>query len=219
MRRLSLLLLAMALLAACEHSTYDEGDGRYSYLKVDLALAHTVASGQMDYAVTDDGDSLLLSPYATAKWASKADTLYRTLLYYDVSGSQAVKPFSAAQVPVLSVRDRADVDTMFTDAVNFESAWVSRGGQYLNMGLLLKTGVKEGVDARQVIGIVRDSVGYDAQGDAVCYLTLYHRQNGVPEYYSSKVYVSVPLKGNLGARKIHLSVNSYTGKVDRVFQY
>ncbi len=219
MRRLVPFLIAVAMLSACERTTYDEGDGRYSYMRADFALAHCAVKGELDYAVTDDGDSLLLSPHAAASWASKADSVYRALLYYDIEGTPVVKPFVAVQVPVLSIRDKANVDTMFTDPVTLESAWLSRENRYLNLGLQLKTGVREGIDARQMVGIVRDSVAKDEDGSEEWWLRLYHRQNGVPEYYSSKVYVSIPLTVGKGTKKVHLSVNDYTGEVERVFQY
>ena len=218
-RRLILCLIAVAMLSACEHTTYDEGDGQYSYMRADFALAHCAAKGELDYAVTDDGDSLLLSPHATASWTTKEDSVYRALLYYDIEGAPVVKPFAAVQVPVLSMRDKADVDTMFTDPVTLESAWLSRENRYLNLCLQLKTGVKEGIDARQIVGIVCDSVAKGEDGSEEWWLRLYHRQNGVPEYYSSKVYVSVPLTVGQGAKKVHLSVTDYTGEVERVFQY
>ena len=154
-------------------------------MRADFALAHCAVKGELDYAVTDDGDSLLLSPRATASWTSKADSVYRALLYYDIEGAPVVKPFVAVQVPVLSIRDKANVDTMFTDPVTLESAWLSRENRYLNLGLQLKTGVKEGIDARQMVGIVRDSVAKDEDGSEEWWLRLYHRQNGVRVFFFS----------------------------------
>ena len=77
------LALTTLLFAACTADNYDTGDGKYSYLRADFVEAHTVASGKIDYAITDDGDSVRLNPVVSASWATKRDSIYRALLYYN----------------------------------------------------------------------------------------------------------------------------------------
>lgn len=66
------LALTTLLFAACTADNYDTGDGKYSYLRADFVEAHTVASGKIDYAITDDGDSVSLNPVVSASWATSA---------------------------------------------------------------------------------------------------------------------------------------------------
>ena len=76
------LLVVPFLAGSCSNDTYESGDGDYSYLRADFVEAHTKAPNEIDYAVTDNRDSLALSPRYRVSWASQADTNYRGLLYY-----------------------------------------------------------------------------------------------------------------------------------------
>ena len=72
----------MFTLLGCKDDNYDSGDGKYSYIKADFVEAHTVSAKEINYVITDDGDSLALSPHVSADWAAKSDSDYRALLYY-----------------------------------------------------------------------------------------------------------------------------------------
>ena len=58
----------------------------------------------------------------------------------------------------------------------------------------LKVGRTDQPDRRQRIGVVRDSFVTTAAGEHILYMHLAHSQNGVPQYYSQRVYISVPIK-------------------------
>lgn len=206
--------MLLPALASCGVGGYEEGTGENSLLTADFVEAHTDGQCRIDYALADGGDSLALSPAAAAAWASTPDTLYRALLYYDRADGQAVRPRSIAALPVLKVAPTADFAPMKTDPVDFESAWVSASGRYLNIGFYVKTGEASDGSARQTVGMACDSVAVAPGGIAVAHLRLYHDQGGVPEYYSSKTYVSVSRRA-IAADSVSLTIETYGGTVTR----
>ena len=216
--------MAMALLAACTTETYDTGDGKYSMMRADFVETRTDASGELYCAVTDDADSLVLSPKRTAKWAATPDSLYRALLYYNVPASGIeVKAISLTSVPAPRVRPKDEVKEIATDPVVFNSAWMSREGRYINLGLSVKTGQADNVDEKQTVGLMCEDITTDSDGHKHYSLTLLHGQNGVPEYYSADLFVSIasyrlpekPEKGD----ELTISINTYKGKIEKTFRY
>ena len=202
--------------AACSHDGYDTGDGGYSYITADMALLHTGAAGTVDYATLDGGQRLSMAKPFAVKWAAKPDTVYRALLYYDSNGDAAlpVTARGASQVPVLRVADAGSVQQMHTDPAGLESVWMSAGGSYLNVSLLLKSGSETG-DARQTVGVVETARTAGSDGRRRVTLQLYHDQGGVPEYYTVQQYASIDI-ARIDADVIELKVNTYGGEVTRV---
>lgn len=212
--RTAVLILSALALAACETESYDSGQGRFSLTQADFVEAHSDAACAVDYAVTDGGDSLVLTERKTVGWIDRPDTAYRAILYYDGAGQGRARPLGISQVPVITVVPAERIDGIRTDPVKFESCWVSRTGKYLNVGLYLKVGEGGPADARHSIGMVRDSLTIGADGTRVSWLRLYHDQGGVPEYYSSRYYVSLSC-ASLDADSVCLSMNTYGGEVVR----
>jgi len=208
----------LLLLVSCQTDTYEKGDGRYSYLRSDFVEAHTSKSETIDKAVTDDGDTLQMMPLMKASWAHTPDSVYRCLLYYNKAEGHA-EPLTAQRVPVVTYRPVEQIDTVFTDQLAFESAWISRSRKYLNIALSVKTGKDEKEDRVQHIGLICDSIRIGIEGNRHLYLRIYHRQNGVPQYYSSKKYMSMPLNGLASGTVIHLAVNTYDGEVKKLLKY
>lgn len=205
-------LCIIVLLSACTNEAYDSGDGRYSYLRADLVEAHTIAAKTIDRATTDDGEVLRLDPYATADWAEKADTIYRALLYYNkVEGAAACEPVTIARVPVLYpiAADKIEGETK-TDPVTLESLWVSANGRYINLALLLKTGKADDPEAVQSIGITKEE-----PTDGPLTLRVLHDQGTVPQYYTSRIFLSIPVTDDLAGSDIRLIVNTYNGIVEK----
>ena len=205
-------LCIIVLLSACTNEAYDSGDGRYSYLRADLVEAHTIAAKTIDRATTDDGEALRLDPYATADWAEKADTIYRALLYYNkVEGAAACEPVTIARVPVLYpiAADKIEDETK-TDPVTLESLWVSANSRYINLALLLKTGKADDPEAVQSIGITKEE-----PTDGPLTLRVLHDQGTVPQYYTSRIFLSIPVTDDLAGHTIRLIVNTYNGIVEK----
>ena len=200
------------IISSCSQDVYDKGEGQYSWLRGDFAEAVVNSNQQVTKIVTDDGDELpLVKPYE-AKWIMKADTTYRCMLYYNKVENQA-EVVSMGQVPCASITLLKDLNKpLLTAPVKFESTWMSKTGKYLNMSLMLKTGVSDDSTAAQSLAIVSDTLVKHADGKHTRHLILYHDQGNVPEYYSTKVYMSIPTN-RIDADSVRISINSYNGEV------
>lgn len=210
------------LLTACTTSTYDDGDGNFSYLRADFVEAHTMAPKQIDYVINDEGEKINFATPFSVQWTEKADTFYRALLYYDRRPTYA-DPIGLQPVYVLLPTAAEDVKNPKFDPVTFESAWLSRcqlpssastqlgglrGAYYLNISFLLKTGQPDDEDARQSIGMMSEE-----RNDTLC-LTLLHDQGDVPQYYSTRIFASIPIDGT---KPVTLKINTYEGSVVRAY--
>ncbi len=213
-------LLLTFMVVACEIDDDDSGDGKLSYMRADFANIHTADAKTVDYALTDNNDSLRLTPLATCGWAAEPDSLYRALLYYNVKTKDTgnVEAISISQVLALTLMTTSKLKEIYTDPILFESAWVSPNHKYLNLGLYVKTGYKEG-DEKQTLGMLCDSIYTHDDGTRRYDIRLFHNQNNIPAYYSSRVYASVPLDDFQPGDTLFLSVNTYEGLVQRTIVY
>ncbi len=204
MRNIFFLIVLLAFVfASCDNEDYETGDSRYSYLKVEFGMLHTSSAQQADYLLTDDGERVTFASPIAAAWANKADTLYRALTYYDASKHTV---FSASQVPVVQPALRDTLKQIDVDPLTLESVW--RGGGYLNVGFAVKSGVNEEIDTRQTIGLIRDSLVTDRAGHRTLYLTMRHAQNNVPQYYTVRGYLSMPLPDSISNANIIFNANN-----------
>lgn len=202
--------LAPLAIASCENDTYDSGDGALSYMRADFGEAHTDGAKALSWLVTDDLDTLKLTTTVSANWAAKADTTYRVLAYYNI-GEEGAEPLSISQVPVLKVVSITDTAKYKTDAVTFESAWLSRKGAYLNIGFYIKTGKENDETISQKIGMRRLSAVKSDGKYTEMSLLFTHDQNGAPEYYSQRCYASVPLDSLATGCRLSVTLNTYDG--------
>ena len=132
--------------------------------------------------------------------------------------SAAVPPESVLQVLVLPIPQKKR-EKVCVDPLTMESAWMSANGRYLNLGLYVKTGVEgDSVVAKhQLLGVNCDTTVVHDDGSRELHLVLYHDQAGVPEYYSSCVYASIPISHLRKGDVVHLDVHTYNGLVSRSF--
>lgn len=204
-----IIVIVLALLAsACNYDDYETGDGCYSYLRTDFCLIHTTGNPvQADRMTTDDGQNIEFQSPVKVSWAEKSDTIYRALVNYDVSSNNV---FSVAQVVVMGATEAKNYSNIIDDPLDIESAWV--GGRFLNIGLAFKVGNTENNDLRQKIGLILDSLNTDNNGQKHLYIRILHAQNGVPEYYTVRNYISMPLTSYMQGAIIHLSANTYSGE-------
>lgn len=219
----ALLLSAATALCGCTSETYDSGDGRYSYLTAEFVVAHTAASKTVDYVVCDSGERLFLSPSYRMEWAEKADTAYRALLYYNApkvtaSSDQTVEAVAAMQVPVLRPVPAFMLEAVATDPLTVESAWLSENGRYVNLALLVKTGTPDSGAEGQSIGLVLDGIETATDGTRCAMTRLYHSRGGVPEYYTSRHYVSIDTQ-DFSADAVSIEINTYNGKVTKTVSF
>ena len=158
MKKFLQLIVIITVLCSCSKDAYEKGEGKYSLMRGDFAEAIVNSSKQVTGIITDDGDEFtLIAPY-TAKWVTTADTTYRCMLYYNKMADKA-EVLSMGQVPCVGIAPLSKFDhRLVTDPVKFESTWMSKSGRYLNLSLLLKTGVTDDSTAVQNLAIVSDTV-------------------------------------------------------------
>lgn len=203
-----LFLLLVLVLSGCEKESYDTGDNKWSYMNAEFALVHTSASATADYAVTDDGERLTFSKPLAVSWAQTADSIYRSLVYYNKKGD-VVEPITASQVLVAPCQAPNPDRAVVTDPLTFESAWA--GGGYLNVGFAVKTGKLDSDTELQALGFLLSDVTTDSTGLRTAHVVMIHSQNGQPEYYSVRGYASMPWPEDID--RVSLTVNTYVGKV------
>lgn len=195
MKRLLILMLPLltGALAACDTDSYDSGTGEYSLMTGDLVDVYTDDDGYISSFVTDDDTEYQLTQRMKASFASSPDSVYRALLYYNlVEGSDYLaEPVSIGEVAVLSIFTPDSIERQNTDPIDLESVWMSKNNKYVNMGIYIKVGTSDDIIDYQTIGMMRDSTVANADGTYTLYLTLYHSQGDVPEYYSQKYYLSM----------------------------
>jgi len=131
---------------------------------------------------------------------------------------------SVSNIPTPLIRNISELDEgMKTDPVKFISSWKSANNRYLNLEMSLMTGNADGDTQMQKIGCICDSVTTTDTGESNVWLSLYHDQGGVPEYYSAKVYMSIktsrlPVEMKKGDQVI-LRIPTYSGFIIRTFSY
>lgn len=204
----AILIVLLTLFVSCTKETYKSGDGAYSYLRGDLAVMKTDARARVVSFVTDDDATVSLkAPLAVD--GIKADTTYRALIYYNQPVDADVRIVNMKMVNVCKPFEATKEKPLKTDPVGWESLWVSHNKAYLNIGLNLLVGVSddENADKKQSLGICQDSIV-----GRHFYYTLYHNQNGVPEYYTYKTFMSMPLDESFASGDIlMMTVNTYDG--------
>ncbi len=214
-----IFFFASLLTAACTTRDYDTGDGKLSYMRADFAEAHSNAVGSLDYADTDEGQRVYFPSAVQAKWAVTADSLYRVLVYYDATEEKTTnKVHSLMQLVTLTPKPASEVKEQHTDPVKVESAWVSANGKYINLGLRLMTGATDDDTLKQTVGVLLDEKTEREDHTHHYQLTFLHNQNGVPEYYSALVYISIPTANMDAGDGITLRINTYDGWEERTFE-
>ena len=215
MKRL-LPFLAMALFVfSCTTDSYEKGEGKYSLMRGDFAEVKVNADRQIVSFVTDDGEQYALTEPYTEKWIKTPDTLYRCMLYYNKVENQKAEIVSIGEVPCPRIKTLSELKKeLRTDPVKFESMWLSKSRKYLNFYLQLKTGVTDDTTAIQQLAFISDTLVMNPNQTTTRYIILYHDQNRVPEYYSTKAYVSL-LTDSIGADSIRISINTYSGQVTK----
>lgn len=205
---------------SCSNTSYEEGDSKLSYLRTDFADATTDSQGRLSAATTDDGVNLTFTRPMQTSWSNAADSLCRVLLNYNMyangADSNVVEPLAAKIVYTLQPAKPSVQTQAATDPVSLVSAWKSKNGNYVNLRLGLKTGKASGDDKRQSIGLALDST-VTSDGSTTYCLRFLHSQGGVPEYYTTDAYVSIPIKQMTTGSKVRLSLNTYNGWVTREF--
>ena len=217
MKKLLCLFLLVFAVVGCEQDVYDKGDTDYSYMRADFVEAVVGSDKQVTYVLTDDDEQLPLTTAYSAKWIERPDTVYRAVLYYNYVGQKA-EALSLSRVSTVSVRPLSQFkNDVKTDPLGLESAWLSNNKKYLNLSLIVKTGAVDKDAEIHTLGMIGDTIMVNDNGQRTYQLRLYHSQGDVPQYYSQRVYFSIPVSG-LEVDSLQLSVNTYDGVVTKGFR-
>jgi hypothetical protein len=209
---LAVMAVLLWAMAACTVDDYESGDGRYSYTRADFAMIHTSDTARVNYMLTDDGDSVAFDGLGAVDWATIPDSMYRALVYYDVSTSRF---FSATPVFVtIPTTPSSDKPTPI-DPLTIESVWI--GGGFLNIGFAVKTGRTDSIESRQQVGVMLENIIVTREGRRMFDIRVIHAQNGIPEYYTVRGYMSMPLTKDMQGAAIRLKVNTYEGEKAWIF--
>lgn len=216
-KQLLCLMLSVLFVTACEQDVYDKGDSTYSYVRADFVEAYVDNDRSVSQVLTDDDVRLQLTvPYA-ASWIQRPDTTYRAVLYYNQKGQQA-EAVNLQRVSTASIKTTQQLrNGAKTDPLKLESVWLSGNKRYLNLSVILMMGAVSDEAASHALGIVGDTIMVGDDGLRTYHLRLAHSQGDVPQYYSQRVYFSVPVYG-LPVDSLRLSVNTYDGVVTKGFR-
>lgn len=210
-------ILGLSLLTACTVDSYDKGEGKYSLMQADLVDMYVNDQKTATSFVTDNGDSYQLDPPITSSLFQTADTTYHVALYFNVLPNATAEAISLGAVPALRAIEHWKVEKQPEDPIGLESAWLSKNKKYINLGIVLKTGQMDGVEEIHKIDLVQDTILVNDNQTRTAYYRFLHDQCGVPEFYTSRHYVSILLSDADQLDTIRLTVPTYDGKVERIF--
>lgn len=201
----TLSFLLSILLASCDITSYETGEGDLSNMRADY-VDITVSQGMVTGIVTDNDESLVVPPGFA--YSEKKDTMVRRLLYYSKGADgQPIQMIGQKTVSMIIPLMWIGQDDARTDPLTLTALWMSGNKHYLNMQLGIKVGSSE-AEASQSVVLRCDSVSTYDKG--AMWVTLCHDQGGMPEYYTREVLLSIP--ANLLPDTIHLDANTYSGK-------
>ena len=121
------------------------------------------------------------------------------------------------KVSILPLIAPADLtDGVKEDPVDLESIWTDKRNRYLTIGVKLKTGQDDNTTG-QHLAVCCDRIVKGADNRVTYHLRLYHDQGDVPQYYSSRYYMSVPLFA-YDADSVRMTVQTYSGAVTKAFR-
>lgn len=212
-----MLVAAFLLMVSCTVEPYESGDSSLSYLKAEMVDMHVM--GKAVESLVNDADERLevSSTFQLPQKMEHADTTYRMMLYYNKVNKAPVDIKSIRLAHVVNPAKKDKALTLADDPLKLISAWKAENGAYLNLSLGLMTGNAEDEDAIQKIAVVADSVVTAAGGGKTYYLTLHHDQDGIPEFYTQTVYVSIPIRELPKDDKICIRMNTYSGWIEKIF--
>ena len=210
-------VLWLSLLTACTTDSYDKGQGKYSLTQAELVELTINSEKEATTFTLDDGNRFTLTPYATAKWIETADTTYRAVLYYNLLSETTAEPVSLGAVPTLRGVKQWQLKEQPEDPIGVESAWLGKNKKYLNLGLLLKTGQADDNDGTQTVALAQDTIRLNDDHTHTAVFRLLHDQCGVPQYYTSRRFVSILLPDTVQLDTIRLTIPTYEGRLERIF--
>ena len=210
-------LFTLVLLFACETDSYETGQGKYSLMQADLCELSVNDLQQATSFSTDDGSTYTLRTPYQAEWIATADTTYRTMIYYNKVTETSADIMGITIIPTLQPIEHWRFKKQPQDPLGFESAWLAKSGKYLNIGLLMKTAYVNDQEEPHTIGLAQDTILSYPDGQRTAYYRLLHSQNGIPEYYTNRRFISILLPTKKQLDTICFCMNTYDGLLEKTF--
>lgn len=208
MRWLLVAILAPVwVLGACTIGGYEAGDSRYSYMRADFGMVYTGKTAKVSHMLTDAGDSVFFEEPWKTGWTTKGDTVYRALVYYDAATGRYI---SSAPVVVVSPAKVSAGSKIPADPLTIEAVWM--GGGFLNIRFAVKTGRSDSTGVARKMGLVYEGISEPREGCREFGVRLFHDNKGIPEYYTVRGYMSMPLTPDMQEAAIRLWANTYAGE-------
>lgn len=195
-------------LLSCTQDSYDKGEGDYSQMIGKMAMGYTSSDKLITHFVTDDGEQLKVAKPFASSLMPKADTVYRAVFYYNPT-DRGAEVMGLNRVTVINPHVYTSPKT---DPVRVESVWLSKTKEYLNLSLYLMLGTTDDKEAVQRIGCHRDTLIQNTDGTRTLHLIFCHDQGNVPEFYSQRIYCSIPTQ-DVDVDSISLRINTYQGLI------
>lgn len=212
-----LSILFITTIVSCESESYETGLGENSLIEGEFVDLSINAQRQVGSFQTDDGVSYVPVLPVTASWITKADTTYRSVVYFEKRGGAFADIKSVGYMPTIIPRKPEDFKRQPQHPVGLESAWLTKTGKYINLGLLLKNGRVNDEEGMHALAIVCDEVRQNADQTRTAFYRLLHDQGDAPEYYSNRRYVSILLPDDR-PDSVRLSIETYQqGTVEKRF--
>lgn len=211
MKRTALCLLATTVLLGTACS---DDEKPLPNIQTMLADMTPDANGQVSELTLDDGGVKTL---AKPLKGLKADSTYRIWAVYEVQTPTCVSLIGCT--PVLAAAPKAyAADKVHTDALSVVSCW--QGASYINLHI----GIKGTNTGKHYFGFNRGELTDNGNGTRTLHITLLHDQHGDPAYYTTEMYLSMPLKPLAGTLRpstdsVSVSVNTFRGVEHFAFIY
>lgn len=211
MKRTALCLLATTILLGTACS---DDEKPLPNIQTMLADMTPDANGQVSELTLDDGGVKTLAKPLNGL---KADSTYRIWAVYEVQTPTCVSLIGCT--PVLTAAPKVyAADKVHTDAVNVVSCW--QGASYINLHI----GIKGTNTGKHYFGFNRGELTDNGNGTRTLHITLLHDQHGDPAYYTTEMYLSMPLKSLAGMLRpstdsVSVSVNTFRGVEHFAFIY
>jgi len=205
---------ALLVLSSCANDAYDKGEGDYSLMQAEMAEIHINSNVLVDYFITDANDRYSVATPFKNSWMTTPDSTYRAVAYFNKRDDGMADVIGLSRVGVLMPKR---LKNLKTDPVRFESVWISPNRAYLNAGIYLLMGSTDDEQSIHTLGCHIDTLHRNDDGTETMQLTLHHDQGGVPEYYSQRTYVSIPLKDAM-TDSVCITIHTYDGIVRKTFK-
>lgn len=211
MKRTALCLLATTILLGTACS---DDEKPLPNIQTMLADMTPDANGLVSELTLDDGGVKTLAKPLNGL---KADSTYRIWAVYEVQTPTCVSLIGCT--PVLAAAPQAyAADKVHTDALSVVSCW--QGASYINLHI----GIKGTNTGKHYFGFNRGELTDNGNGTRTLHITLLHDQHGDPAYYTTEMYLSMPLKSLAGMLRpstdsVSVSVNTFRGVEHFAFIY